>query len=532
MDTVTQIKRPRLAYAQSLFVLFVLLYVACLLYHAAFGMVDDHYFLRTACIGKRLPFVIYPEIGRFFPLDGQELSILGKFTAKPFWYYFFNAVEMLIAAWLMIRIAGNSLRSRMSAWPYALTAFVFLTPAFVNGWFRLYVPERDEFMLLALFFFCYLRFQKKPAYWLYIVGIIAAAGSLLYKETACVLVGGIGFFHLLLGYRQTRRKQKAFDASLIAVSAIWLMVYYFVIYLHRGAHLYGTDQGNSFLLALLKTIGAYILVDPLIAVAGTGLILLRLWQIVIRRQPLDLMPDCILFSGYLFFASYLLLRQHADYHMLPLYAFVPYLVVQNIPAARVGTAAKFAMAIVLVLVANQVLYGIREISFWKTVPENYQTTLSALDAQIKASPTRVNIFMAGSNRGSGGELFTSLAEFLEYKGDAPSTFDIRSEFPSNFPLLFTPDPTSPFTYLRSDNVSSIAKGDYVLLMPYDGVDRRAEFQNSAQYELIYRSHSSYLPDMNLKRLLKLGVKSKTEQAHLSGDFTSDTNFYLYKKTAD
>lgn len=532
MKTAPLMDSSRLIYVQVVFGLFVLFYAACLLYHPAFGIVDDHLFLQTVCVGKMLPLAIDPSQARFFPLDGQELSILGRFTPSPFWFYFFNAVELFLAAWLLIKITQEAIAKRRSSLPYVLTFFVFLTPAFVNGWFRLYVPERDEFLFLGLFFLCYLLFQKRQTYELYLAGCIFAVIALFYKETAFLIVGGIGFFHMALGRETINRRQKYFDVFSIVASVLWLLIYCFVIYMHRGAHLYGARPKDSFVLSFLKTVVAFFLIDPVIAVCGTALVSVRIWQIAVQRKLIDLMPDSILFSSYLFFVAYLLLHQHADYHMLPLYVFVPYLIAKYIPVGEVSRKFKIAIVLVLVLVCNQTLYGLRQISFWKSTPINFQSVLSVLSSQINESPGRVNIFLAGTNRVSGGELYASLPKYLEFKGISPDRFDLRSDTAVDEPLLFTPDPSSPFSYQRSAVVDQFAKGDYILLLPGNALNRQAEFQNTGMYKMIYKTNSSYFPDLNLRRFVKIWTMRTTSRAHLSDDGGSDTNFYLYKKIAD
>ena len=76
---------------------FVCVYAFLVAYNADFSVIDDHTLLSTLFVGKDIPFFIIPDIGRFFPLDGQELNILSAvFGVKASVFYMFNALCVFV----------------------------------------------------------------------------------------------------------------------------------------------------------------------------------------------------------------------------------------------------------------------------------------------------------------------------------------------------------------------------------------------------------------------------------------------------
>lgn len=83
--------------AGVLFWIFVCIYAFFVAYNADFSVIDDHTLLSTLFVGKDIPFFIHPDIGRFYPLDGQELNILSAvFGVKANVFYMFNALCVFV----------------------------------------------------------------------------------------------------------------------------------------------------------------------------------------------------------------------------------------------------------------------------------------------------------------------------------------------------------------------------------------------------------------------------------------------------
>lgn len=138
------------------------LYSIGIMYPSGFSVIDDHTLLHTLFADKPIGFFIQPSIGRFYPLDGQDLNILSLlFGTSASVFYAFNA----LCVWVVIFALRYALRVFLreitesadinSSKIYYVVDILLLSPAFIGSWLRLFVPERMEFVFLSLFLMCY-----------------------------------------------------------------------------------------------------------------------------------------------------------------------------------------------------------------------------------------------------------------------------------------------------------------------------------------------------------------------------------------
>jgi len=507
---------------------FVLLYCCVILYKPSFGIIDDHGFLTTVLHGKALPLYINASSGRFVPLENQEYNVASIFSASPLSFYLVNAVELVLTAWLLVKLGQIGSANRRKSLPYLVAILVMLTPDFMIAWFRLQVPEKTEFLLLGLFLYCYLKFQANPRFAYYAVGMVAAGTALLFKETAFVIIGAFGASHLLLG-RQLNKFNKLFDISLITLSGLWLSLYYFLMYRHRGAHVYG-DTSDSGIYRTAKTLASNFLHDP-VAIAGLVFILgIRACLLVKRNVSYPVFDSALLASGMLCLA-YLALRMGNDYYLLPIYIFVPYIVSIIVDETSLrGFFKPWIVAIFILLLISQLSFSAGDAVLWKLAPANFQLVLNRLDEVMTSSPKRVRVFIAGANRGTGVELYVSLERYLAFRGLSDRRYDLLSDLPVNeaipFEQVMKQMPASSLSYRIPSEADHVGLGDYVLLTPYDSLDRRREFGNSGHYSLVYKTRSVTFPDFSIKAL----IDRKVLHGRLGfGSRLIDPNYYLYER---
>jgi hypothetical protein len=521
--------RPANPFVKYAFWTFVLLYSSLLLYKPSFGLVDDHWVLTTLLADKPFPFFYSAADGRFAPLLGQEYNIVALFSASAFSFYFLNALELVFAGWLLVATAKLGMTKRNSPIPYIASFIVLLTPGFIEGWFRLFVAERNEFLFLSIFFYCFLKYQNNQRYLYYAMGITSAGLALFAKETTFVLVGGIGFVHVLLDKEHNYRK-RLFDVSLVVVSTIWLAIYYFFIYRFRGPHVYG-EQSGSKVLIYLRAFGSDTIHDPAVIVGILLLLSVRTFLLLTKKESKPVL-DSVLIAGVCLVLAYLALHMGNSYYLLPLYLFVPYVVGVAASEERLRAIFKpWVLAALALLLLSQLTLGIRDLILLKVGPANFQAVLNAIDAQLSDTPGAVNIFVGGASRGSGIEIYSSLDEYLEFKGFKPGKFDLRSDLPIDDPLGFdritSEIPRTPLSYLNPREDDHISKGDYVLLTPYDySLNRHEELAHSSQYSLIFKTDSPAVPDLSVKRLLRTFIKKSRPYMHAND---ADPNYYLYKR---
>lgn len=86
-------------------------YVVLLLVRPALGPHDDFTLLRTLQSGHCFPLwwrgwnaYDVGKLGRCSPLPGQEYNLVALVSRTPFAYYIFNAIELVMFAWLLSRL--------------------------------------------------------------------------------------------------------------------------------------------------------------------------------------------------------------------------------------------------------------------------------------------------------------------------------------------------------------------------------------------------------------------------------------------
>jgi hypothetical protein len=138
--------------------------------------------------------------------------------------------------------------------------------------------------------------------------------------------------------------------------------------------------------------------------------------------------------------------------------------------------------------------------------------------------------LGGASRGSGIELYISLANYLAARGVNSANVDIKSDLPIDervtYERVTSLLPPSSFSYQNSPVADQIEPGDYVLLTPYDSLDRRPEFSNSTRYRLLYESHAFIVPDLSIKSVLRPLL---SQSGHFALTQSIDHNYHLYKR---
>lgn len=527
-----------------IFVLIILSYSIMVVVNANFGVIDDHGLLDTILIGKKLPPFIYPEIGRFFPLNGFELNILSIISKSPSLYYMYNAFQFIILCYLLYKIYATVILNKYIA-IFSILSIIF-NPGFVTAWFRLFVPERNVFLFLVVFLYFFLKFQKDQKIIYLIIGLISANIALYYKEPVFLILGGFAFFHLLFDWKNLNTKQKIFDFLTIISSSVFLIVYYFVVYINRGPILYGTTSINP-LIQLVKIAFSYTLSDPILLFLCLPLGLWRLYAIIKSK---DIIPifDTMLFSSLIYVAVFFKLNMFAPYYLLPAYAFglvpVVYFIFQREMYKRL--AFKILLVVALVFTVTISLpTSLHFISHYKNVPNNFQKTLSFLVEYIKeksAGGERVSIFLYGVNRNTGVEVYHSFIKYLEFYGLNASQFDFKSDEDDNGVLPFADNSVeqSKYTVWRTKYAYKIEKGDLLVVTPYTAkyIDlHKKEIESLEQdYELLYHAKSFIeIPNIGLKSIIKELARKynpslKEKKAILSENiYGLPIDFYVFRK---
>lgn len=332
------------------------------------------------------------------------------------------------------------------------------------------------------------------------------------------MLGSFAFFHLVFGWKEINSKQRICDYALIASSVVFVAIYFFVVFLHKGNNLYGATNVNH-LLQLLKNLFNYALFDPLIVFLLLPLAFWRLYRII-KTKSSDVLYDSLLFSSFIYMLVFLKLNLPFSYHyLLPVYSFGMFAILHYIFNLQIYK--KLFFNFVLLVAFLSVLFsslptGLHLISHYKNVPNNFQNTLTFLSKYINKESKngkKVSIFLDGVNRNTGVEVYNSFIKYLEFRGLDSSLFDIKSDEDDNGILKPQPtDPTSKYTIWRQTKASQIEKGDLVIITPYTtkyiGLSKKEIEEKFFEYELLYHADSILeIPNLGIKAVIK-GVFAK------------------------
>lgn len=543
----------------SFFVFFAFLccYAFIVSYGSALAVIDDHTLTKYLLIGQNIPLThhIIPEIGRFFPLNGQDLNVLSAiFGASASVFYGFNALCVLVVglclsyalATLLPIIAPHTKNPKTTA--YMLTALFILTPAFCGSWFRLFVPERMEFVFLSIMLASYAFVANNRGALSVIVLIIGALSAMIacfYKETCFILIGGFAFMHLLLTFTNKRyanhyalpnRKLVVFDVLLLCACVVWVLAYYiFVIAQKTTSGRYGDTLHNP-LIVFVKNLFTYIMNEPFLFVLVPLLFFYRVF-VVVRTYKVS--PKSVLFIPILdsslcacmaFIGAYLVLNISSAHYPLPGYIF-GLVALSTIPALwthlRGFMRKVFVVAIVLcvgIFVSNSLFYSAHTIAHYKASGQNLQSSLAFFSSQNQ--PITIKLDGVDCSLIEKGEVCYSFEQWLRFSGVQASIIPDRDRYN---PLRKSSEQDSGG--LDSSTIES-KTAQYLILTPYS-----SNFVNSdyiahldSIYKRIYHADSGLnLGFVGLKTLMKYALVKDSSILVFSGNIWNlPVHFYVYE----
>ncbi|RDU57569.1 hypothetical protein [Helicobacter sp. MIT 99-5507] len=468
-----------------------------------------------------------PEIGRFYPLDAQELNIIYSiFGISVNIFYIFSSIFAFILVCCLFVALNNFLQNKI----YSLFWIVILlfSPAFATAFLRLFVPEKLESVFFAIFIFSFIKFQNTNKFIFFILALISANLALYYKEVAFIMLGGFCFFYILFSYKQILYKQSnknpiILSALLLISCGLWLIFYYiFVLAIKTNSGNYG-DTPYNVIIVFLKNITNYALSEPFLFIGIFALLVFRFYFIVFKHCKINPILDSALIASFLHSLAYFALNIYSFHYPLPAYIF------GIIPIAfylREYFKYLFIKCIVVICafiwLFNSFPAFIYQFNHYKAVPNNFANTIDFLASYISKNP-HTNIYLDGVNRASSGEVYHSFIKNLEFKGI--EDFDMKSDLPIDNALLGKEDSTSKYSVFKSNDILQKQSGDLVVWTPYSTIAL-----DSSEYELLFYSDYGFnIPFFGIKSLLKSIIMNQSKDIILSNNISMlPIHFSVYR----
>ena len=532
-------------------VVFITAYAVTMLVEPGFGPNDDFWLLSTLQVGQpapvhdaNFPFYDARETGRFIPLTVQELNIIARlFGTDPFWYFAFNALQLLVVIVLLVamlrRVAPNAIVVAVAI------VLLMLTPGFVEAWFRMALQERNVFFYLTLFLFFYWLDRESAKWWKYALALLSANVALYYKEPVFAAIGAFAGASLLFRWRYSSTMEKLKDAMLILSAVMFIALYIDYAFPHHGPWGHSSNP-YPYWLVLTKTVLNYAFFsDPVVVLLVLPLTLWRFYVLVTTNgREIATIYDSMLFaaSGYalVFFA----LNFYGSYYFVPTYVFATPAVLYFMPrlimsSGRYWKAASVIVAIVLMV--NTLPAGLQMLTYTKYVIVNLDKTVDFLvsDIPTRGRNERMNIFLYGVEQGS--HAYFILGEFLKYKDLPYEAFDLRSDLaarcsPRCYQVL-RPELARRYTVYHEGKLPEVQVGDYLVVSSWSEKDFFMTAAFEKQYKLLFRTNSPlHVPGIDLKSLVKrviikrMGDSAKSTGLVVHARVDMDPDYHVYVRT--
>lgn len=312
--------RKSLILGLSILVPFALSYAFLLMYKQDFIGFDSSTLTFYSVRGNGHPMPIWGRLARFWPLGHQEFNIIGQFSATPFAYHLFAALQFLVAialTFLVLTRVGFIARA-------LIIAVTMIHPNIVEMFFGLVYPERNMLFWLPIFVFFLQRFRQKESLWSYCGVLISTQFIIYYKEPAFLIPGSFAVIYLI---SQTIEKRKLWKwrriadiskrdwlyMSLALLSAQYLLLY--AIAVIPNVETTYTDNKNVGFTAF-STFTAYMQADPILPVFLLFFIARTLYCFAMKKR-IDWIWDSLATGAFLYFWAYIALNLFKPYYMAP-----------------------------------------------------------------------------------------------------------------------------------------------------------------------------------------------------------------------
>lgn len=273
---------------------------------------DNHQFLTTTVQGKFLPPMVYPHIGRFFPLGLLEMNCLIPFGNNPLVYHIERALLLCLTTGalyvLMTRFASRFISC-------LLVILFLLTPELFRVFSESIFAEALLITCLAFFLLFYHRTQESNRFSDALIAIGFAVAATYCKEPVFGLLLIFASVQLIFGYRTMGRTTRTLNILLLINSLIFFSIYWWICSSGQSyADIRNAGTGNTTLSILLsKCHRPFFLLSAL-----TGIF--RVYRLFVEPKGRLLFFDGTLLAGLGYFGAYMLLKLDADYYLVPAYA--------------------------------------------------------------------------------------------------------------------------------------------------------------------------------------------------------------------
>ena len=264
-----------------------------------------------------------PKNGRFFPFAFLDLLILMKISTSPYLFFSVNAILFVIFCVIYIKIL--ELSNGKSALNSAIVALVSLSFGFVTVFFGICYPEKVQIIWLSIFMlcsFCVIRDLSRDSYkdsgksnrFTQIFGILSLNIALYYKEPTFAAAFAFGVVLLIYAIQNHTHKLKKYALYIICSALLYALLYVLlVLVFNEISSLYTKNVEGT----ILREFVGCVLNDSLVIFAVGGILLYRIYAVLIKKARIEPFFDGLLAGSLAYFSVFVALKMYAPYYILP-----------------------------------------------------------------------------------------------------------------------------------------------------------------------------------------------------------------------
>ena len=309
------------------FVSFIVITVYYIIANAQWLIGDDAIVISHTGIGK--PFLcedtIWPEAGRFFPFAYQMYNVLLMLFdgyISPYIHYLYHGLCFILASFLMMKslilVCNNDKENKFIYW-IAIIGTIFIGTRVYSGFINCFSTTWFGYFRGALIIFSFLSFIAYKKWIWGALSLLLISLGCYCSEVSFVLPLAWGVCGLLLRNKIAPKEEKIFYFGLIISAILFLILYYFISYIHIEK-VYDSSHGTN--LSIIHNALKILLAQKFLWLALI-VFCVRAFDVVVRKKEVTIYDILLLASaahcvgGFILKLNWILYYNKAIIYSLP-----------------------------------------------------------------------------------------------------------------------------------------------------------------------------------------------------------------------
>lgn len=308
-------------------------YTYVIIKYPFFSFSDEAEFMPYLKGEGSYPWRYFPEYGRcyvlslleYFPVAAADIFSIKE---KMFLMYCINAIKIGLIIYLTKRCFDKITSELMAFAGLCVTMVLMIKFGLFTTILTLTYPEFSLILLFVLFTLFYIKGVEKNSNKYYLLAVLVALLSLLFKETASVLYLIFICARLITSWRTLEKVEKITIFSLLICLTSYFIFFYLAIYNNKTKDFYPAVEAN-YILNFLTVAKTNIVLIPSLVV-----MLLRMYYVFVQKKPAAL-SDVLITVSFFYATPFIYMGLAASYYFSPCLFFFMAGILGYIPKEKV-----------------------------------------------------------------------------------------------------------------------------------------------------------------------------------------------------